>query len=203
MKKPLCLLLLLFTLSLTACTEKETLRPPTTAVPTTEISATTTEGITSATVKKTETPFSTSAAATTTVTTTASTTAKITTTLKTTTTSSVTTATKPMTTQTLNPTKPSVTDPKQAAYAQALELLDESAYSYQGLVNTLKYLGFAEEYATFAADTCGADWNKQAARRAQYHLDGIGYGRKAIIDLLIGEGFTEAQVSYALEANNL
>lgn len=193
------LLVLLLLPTLTACGEQT---PTDTATTTATTAAETTTTVTEAT-----TTTATTVTTTTTITTipTISTTAKITTTLKTTTTSSVTTTAKPTTTRTLDLSKPStgVTGPKQAAYAQAINLLDESAYSYQSLVDTLKYLGFAEEYATFAADTCGADWNKQAARRAQYHLDGMGYDTKAIIDLLIGEGFTEAQVAYALEANNL
>lgn len=191
------LLVLLLLPTLTACGEQA---PTDTATTTATTAAETTTTVTEATTTTTATTVTT----TTTITTT-STTVKTTTTAKTTTTSSVTTTAKPTTTRTLDLSKPStgVTGPKQAAYAQAIKLLDESAYSYQSLVDTLKYLGFAEEYATFAADTCGADWNKQAARRAQYHLDGMGYDTKAIIDLLIGEGFTEAQVAYALEANNL
>ena len=193
------LLVLLLLPTLTACGEQT----PTDV--TTTIATTTATTATETTTTVTEATTATATTVTTTTITTTSTTVKTTTTAKTTTTSSVTTTAKPTTTRTLDLSKPStgVTGPKQAAYAQAIKLLDESAYSYQSLVDTLKYLGFAEEYATFAADTCGADWNKQAARRAQYHLDGMGYDTKAIIDLLIGEGFTEAQVAYALEANNL
>ena len=53
------------------------------------------------------------------------------------------------------------------ALEKAKDYLDFSAFSYTGLIGQLEYEGFSTEDATFGADNCGADWNEQAAKKAQ------------------------------------
>ena len=42
--------------------------------------------------------------------------------------------------------------------------LDYTAFSHDGLVAQLEYEKFSRGDAVYAADNCGADWNKQAAK---------------------------------------
>ncbi len=95
------------------------------------------------------------------------------------------------------------TTPREGACALAASYLERTAFSYQGLIKQLKAGGCSDEDAVYAADNCGADWKEQAARRAQYHLDGMGIGRTQLIQMLLNDGFTEEEVAYALAAHNI
>ena len=44
------------------------------------------------------------------------------------------------------------------------------AFSYSGLVEQLEFEQYSHDDAVYAADNCGADWNKQAAKSAKNYL---------------------------------
>ena len=64
----------------------------------------------------------------------------------------------------------------------------------------MEYEGFSAEEATFAADSCGADWNEQAAKKAQDYLNLSSFSRSGLIDQLKYEGFTNDQAEYGASA---
>lgn len=64
----------------------------------------------------------------------------------------------------------------------------------------MEYEGFSNEAATYAADNCGADWNEQAAQKAQDYMDFSSFSRSGLIDQLLYEGFTQEQAEYGVSA---
>lgn len=71
-----------------------------------------------------------------------------------------------------------------------------SSFSYTGLIAQLEYEQFSTEDATYAVDNCGANWNEQAAKKAQQYLDYSSFSREGLIDQLEYEGFTPEQAEY-------
>ena len=53
---------------------------------------------------------------------------------------------------------PTVSLGMQNALKKAQSYLNVSAFSYDGLIDQLKYSGFTHEQAVFGADNCGANW---------------------------------------------
>ena len=51
-----------------------------------------------------------------------------------------------------------------------------------------------------AADNCGADWNEQAAKTAQSHVDLLALSRDELLSQLEYEGFTTEQALYGVAA---
>ena len=51
-----------------------------------------------------------------------------------------------------------------------------------------------------AADACGADWNEQAAKKAESYLSFTDMSRSRLIDQLEYEGFTSEQAAYGADA---
>lgn len=96
--------------------------------------------------------------------------------------------------------KEDMTMSQKNALDRANSYLKHSDFSYAGLIEQLEYEGFPTEDATYAADNCGADWNKQAAKRAQSYLDHSSFSRSGLIDQLIHEGFTAGQAEYGVTA---
>ncbi|MBR2406047.1 MAG: Ltp family lipoprotein [Clostridia bacterium] len=176
-------------LSLTACGNSAATPEPTA----TKVTTTTTVDATTTTHTDTTTTASTTTAKTT-----------VATTAKTTATTVKSWGTTPAPTTVTTTTITTVaTTPREGACALAASYLEQAAFSYQGLIKQLKAGGCSYEDAVYAADNCGADWKEQAARRAQYHLDGMGYGRTQLIQVLLNDGFTEEEVSYALTVHNI
>ena len=64
----------------------------------------------------------------------------------------------------------------------------------------LEFEGFTNEESTFAADNCGADWNEEAAKKAQQYLNVSAFSRSGLIDQLKFEGFTDEQAEYGAAA---
>lgn len=87
------------------------------------------------------------------------------------------------------------------ALRQAENYLDIMPFSYQGLIDQLKYEGYTSSEATYAADNCGADWYQQAARKAKEYLDIMPFSKQELIKQLEFEKFTHDQAVYGAEAN--
>ncbi len=86
------------------------------------------------------------------------------------------------------------------ALAKADSYLSMSGFSYSGLVKQLEFEQFSTEDAAYAADSCGADWNEQAARKAQEYLDISSFSRDSLITQLEFDGFSTEQAEYAVSA---
>ena len=86
------------------------------------------------------------------------------------------------------------------ALSKADDYFSIMAFSYSGLINQLKFDGFTESEATFAADNCAVDWNEQAASKARTYLDLMAFSRQGLIDQLMFDGFTQAQAEYGVSA---
>lgn len=86
------------------------------------------------------------------------------------------------------------------ALSSAENYLSIMAFSYSGLVEQLKYEGYSDSEAIYAAENCNADWKEQAAKKAQEYMSGMAFSRSALIEQLEYEGFTEAQAEYGASA---
>ena len=82
------------------------------------------------------------------------------------------------------------------ALKQAQSYLSFKGFSYSGLVEQLKFEGYSDEEATYAADNCGADWNEQAYKKAQEYLKLTSFNHSDMVDQLVFEGFTNDQAEY-------
>ena len=87
------------------------------------------------------------------------------------------------------------------ALQSANQYLSIMPFSYTGLIEQLKYEGYSDSEAKYAADHCGADWKEQAVKSARKYLDMMSFSRQDLIDQLEYEGFTYEQASYATTEN--
>lgn len=90
---------------------------------------------------------------------------------------------------------------KKNALASAQQYLNVMAFSYSGLIEQLKYEGYSDSEAKYAADHCGADWKEQAVKAAKQYLDIMSFSRQSLIEQLEFEGYTYDQASYAATQN--
>ena len=93
-----------------------------------------------------------------------------------------------------------MTDVQEEALKEAHKQLEYFDISYQEIVETLQWMGYSYEDATFAADYCGADWNEEALGCAQSYVDYSAFSYTGLINQLIYDGFTEEQARWG--ANN-
>ena len=80
----------------------------------------------------------------------------------------------------------------------ALRYLDAMPFSYIGLIEQLEYEGYTHEEAVYGADHCGADWNTQAALKAESYLKLMAFSREGLIEQLEYEGFTHDQALFGV-----
>ena len=85
------------------------------------------------------------------------------------------------------------------AVKKAQSHLQYSEFSYSGLIDQLKFEGFSDEDATYAADNCGADWRDQALKKAKSHLEYSSFSKSGLIDQLKFEGFSDDEATYGVE----
>lgn len=76
--------------------------------------------------------------------------------------------------------------------------MDTGSFSYEGLIDQLEYEKFTTKQATYGVDNCGADWNEQAAKKAQSYLDTGSFSREQLINQLEYEKFTTEQAEYGV-----
>lgn len=93
-----------------------------------------------------------------------------------------------------------VTAGQKAALEQAKRYLDLTAFSYEKLIDQLKYEGYSQDEASYAASTCGADWNEQALLSAKSYLNLMAFSYDGLVDQLEYDKYTADQAAYA--ANN-
>ena len=76
-------------------------------------------------------------------------------------------------------------------------------FSYTGLIEQLEFEQYSHDDAVYAADNCGADWNEQAAKKAQDYLDIMAFSRQGLIDQLQFEGYTYEQAVFGVNSVGL
>jgi hypothetical protein len=92
----------------------------------------------------------------------------------------------------------------QQAVEVAQHYLENSPFSREQLINQLKYEGYSDADAEWAADNCGADWNEQAALKAQSYIDnGLVTTHDDMISQLTFDGFTADEAAYGAAAVGL
>lgn len=92
----------------------------------------------------------------------------------------------------------------QSNAVQTAELyLSVLPLSRSGLIYLLMAEGFSTTDATYGADNCGADWNKQAVRAAENYLSIFNFSYNRLIFQLVFDGFTIEQAVYAAKQSGL
>ena len=76
-------------------------------------------------------------------------------------------------------------------------------FSYDGLIDQLKFDGYTDDEAAYAADNCGADWFEQAEKAGENYLEIMPFSRSGLIDQLEFDGFTYEQAAHGADANGL
>ena len=89
------------------------------------------------------------------------------------------------------------------AVAMALNYLDYTSFSKQGLIEQLEFEGFSTADAQYAVDNITVDWKEQAALKAAEYLNYQAFSRSGLIDQLEFEGFTRAQATFGVDAVGL
>ena len=88
---------------------------------------------------------------------------------------------------------------KTRALKKAKDYLLVMAFSYQGLVDQLKYDGFSESDAKYGVDNCGANWREQALRKAKSYLSSMSFSYDGLLEQLKYEGFSESEAKYGVD----
>jgi hypothetical protein len=92
---------------------------------------------------------------------------------------------------------------QENAIESALDYLEFSSFSREGLIEQLVFEKFSRADATLAVDHIKVDWNKQAAKSARDYLEFSSFSRQGLIDQLVFEGFTLAQATYGVNQTGL
>ena len=89
-----------------------------------------------------------------------------------------------------------VTSGERNALETAKDYLSFMSFSYNGLIEQLKYEGYSNSEAVYGADNCGADWNPQAVKKAKEYLSFMNMSKSELVEQLEYEGFTHEQAVY-------
>lgn len=95
------------------------------------------------------------------------------------------------------------TENQQKALDKANEYVDTLPLSRKGLIKQLEYDGYTTDVATYAADNCNANWNKEAKEMAEQYMDSTTYTYKDMVQQLETEGFTKEQAKFGAKAVGL
>lgn len=95
------------------------------------------------------------------------------------------------------------TENQQKALDKANEYVDTLPLSRDGLIKQLEYDGYTTDVATYAADNCSANWNKEAKEMAEQYMDSTTYTYKDMVQQLETEGFTKDQAKFGAKAVGL
>lgn len=87
---------------------------------------------------------------------------------------------------------------QENAVEAAEEYLQFGPFSFEGLIEQLKYEGYSTTDATYAATHIDVDWNQQAARAAREYLAMSPFSQSGLLEQLEFEGFTPSQAAYGV-----
>lgn len=93
-----------------------------------------------------------------------------------------------------------VTTGMKNALRSALDYLEYSAFSRNGLIKQLEYEGYSNDEAVYAVDNCGADWFEQAYKSALEYLDYSSFSKDGLMHQLEYEGFSAEEAQYGADA---
>jgi len=82
------------------------------------------------------------------------------------------------------------------ALRKAIDYLNYTSFSRQGLIEQLEYEGFETADAKYAVDNIAVDWDEQAFLKAKDYLDYTAFSLIGLIEQLESEGFTKDQAEY-------
>lgn len=89
---------------------------------------------------------------------------------------------------------------KKNALRSAKNYLNLTGFSKSGLIHQLEFEGYSTEDATYAANNCNADWNKQAAKSAKNYIDTMPFSKSALIEQLRFEGYSASEAEYGAKS---
>ena len=89
------------------------------------------------------------------------------------------------------------------AVAKAIDYLNYSGFSYEGLIAQLEYDQFSQADATYGADNSGANWDAEAAEKAKEYMGYSAFSSGGLIAQLEYDKFTPAQAEYGANAVGL
>ena len=95
------------------------------------------------------------------------------------------------------------TEAQQDAMADAVDYINQMAFSRDWLIAQLVSDGHETNDAAWAADHCGADWNEQAYKKAEEYLALTSFSHQDMVDQLLFEGFTADQAEYGAKKAGL
>lgn len=81
----------------------------------------------------------------------------------------------------------------------AIDYLNYTPFSKEGLYEQLLFEQFPEDAARYAVDNIDVDWNSQAHAKAVEYLDYSSFSDSGLYDQLIYEKFTAEQAQYAID----
>lgn len=90
-------------------------------------------------------------------------------------------------------------DSLNIALNHAKDFLEVGAISKKGMIDLLKYVGYPEDAAIYAAANCNADWNMQAVLKIKEYLSIMKLSRQEMIGQLEFDGFTSSEIQYAIQ----
>lgn len=96
-----------------------------------------------------------------------------------------------------------LTSSQTNALRAAAQYFNVMPFSHDGLIEQLEFEGYSTEDASFAADNCGADWNRQAELKAQQYLDSMPFSHSGLVEQLVFEGFTQEQAEHGVASVGL
>ena len=76
---------------------------------------------------------------------------------------------------------------------------ENEAYSRNGLIDKLQSEGFSNTDATYAADNSNADWEEQALKSAEHHMQNETHSYNDLISVLENEKFTNDEAVYGAD----
>ena len=85
------------------------------------------------------------------------------------------------------------------ALQQAQNYLNFAPFSKKGLIKQLKFEGYSDREAKYAAKNCRANWRDQAEKKAIDYLDSSPFSKSGLIKQLKFEGFTVKQAEYGVK----
>lgn len=91
------------------------------------------------------------------------------------------------------------TSTQNSALSRANSYLSALNFSKTGLIEQLKYEGFSEADANYAADNITVDWDEQAYKTAKHYLELFTFDAWDLEEQLMHDGFTEVQAKNAVE----
>jgi len=104
--------------------------------------------------------------------------------------------------QSISPTSNETVSQKNAV-EKAMEYLNYSGFSHDGLVAQLEYDQFSQADAVYGADNSGANWDEQAAKKAQEYMSYSAFSRDGLIQQLEYDKFTQEQAEYGANSVGL